>query len=466
MPTPSRPDPEQPPAPGPLARIADLREGEGVPLLLSVLLFGCLLGAWYCLRPTREVFGIDSGQVYNELWTWTAVVTIALTPLFGWLVSRFERRVFLPIVYLGGAALLVLFAFMHGRLEGEARERVGYAFYVFVSVLSVFATAVFWGFMADGWRDEQARRLFGLVAVGGTVGALLGGVVAAALLDLFESIEGLGPRDLIWFGAAGYVFAACLVPPLSRRFEARGGGSDAVPIVEATEPTGWEAALDGFRLFVRSPYLILIGVFLVGQTMASTFLYVESRAFTAEAFPTRGVAEAVAQSNRIARGEFFAHVDIAYNTVALFIQLFLVGRLVRWIGIGVMLATLPLVNLAGFAMLLGTPALWLYGLFEVAQRGSRFAVMKPAREMLFTVLSRDEKYKAKQFLDTAVYRSSDAGWAWIEYGLSSAAAPVGLTHGLLLLACGAWTGVAWVLGRRNTALRDGPTFTTGARHEL
>ena len=449
-----------------------------MPLLLSVLLFGCLLGAWYCLRPTREVFGIDSGQVYNELWTWTAVVTIALTPLFGWLVSRFERRVFLPVVYLGGAALLVVFAILHGRLDGEARQQVGYAFYVFVSVLSVFATAVFWGFMADGWRDEQARRLFGLVAVGGTVGALLGGVVAAALLDLFESIEGLGPRDLIWFGAAGYALAACLVGPLSRRFEVRGAGAAPAPIAAAPESAGWEAALDGFQLFARSPYLILIGVFLVGQTMASTFLYVESRAFTAEAFPTRGVADAIAQSNRIARGEFFAHVDIAYNAVALFIQLFLVGRLVRWIGIGVMLATLPLVNLAGFAMLLGTPALWLYGLFEVAQRGSRFAVMKPAREMLFTVLSRDEKYKAKQFLDTAIYRSSDAGWAWIEYALRDAVGPLAIKLGIVLPACAAWAGVAWLLGRRNTALRaetalrtetalrDGPTFTTGARHEL
>src|SRR5690606_8724366 len=143
-------------------------------------------------------------------------------------------------------------------------------------------------------------------------------------------------------------------------------------------------------------------------------------AYTASVFPTDGVAAATAAANRAARAAFFASVDLGYNAIALLVQLFLVGRLVRRLGIGLVLASAPLANLGGFAMLAAGPSLWLYGLFEVVQRGSRFALMKPARAMLFTVLPRDDKYKAKQFLDTAVYRGTDVAWVWLDALLRSA----------------------------------------------
>jgi AAA family ATP:ADP antiporter len=347
-----------------------------------------------------------------------------------------------PAVYLLAAALLVGFWAAHAASEGTARALVGYAFYVFVSVLAVFATAVFWGLMADGHSDEKARRLFGLIAVGGTLGALGGSALAGALNQI------LAPRDLILAGAGFYATAVFFVAPLTRRL----GGTEAA-LGGPVPRVGLGAALEGMRLFASSRYLWLIGLFLAGQTLAGTFLYIESRAYTAEVFPTRGLEEAVAAANRTARADFFATIDFAYNAIALGVQLFLVGRLVRWIGIGAMLASLPLVNLAGFAMLAAGPSLLAYGIFEVLQRGSRFAVMKPAREMLFTVLSRDEKYKAKQFLDTAVYRSTDAAWAWIDELIRGLLGPLVLKLAVLVPACAAWTGVGLALGRLNARRR-------------
>lgn len=444
--TPPPPAPTAPadPAEGDLVRrVLCVRPGEGVTLALSAVLFAWLLCAYYLLRPTREIFGIDDGPVYEWLWTGTAVGTLLTTPLFGWLASRFPRRVFVPAVLLGAAMTLVAFWLAHRATDGQGRLWIGYGFYVFVSVLAVFATAVFWGFMADGWRDEQARRLFGLVAVGGTVGALIGSAVADALLDV------VAPRDLILCGAGLYASSIVFVAPLSRRF----GGAEASPGTWVPQ-IGWRAALDGVRLFASSRYLLAIGAFLAAQTLANTFLYLQSRTFTHLALPVHDVAPAVAEANRVARGEFFATVDFTYNALAILVQLFLVGRLVRWIGIGAMLATLPLVSLGGFAMLAVAPSLLAYGAFEVLSRGSRFAVMKPAREMLFTVLSRDEKYKAKQFLDTAVYRSTDAFWVWLDAGLGAVLGPAGLTFGFLIPACAGWTLLAWWLGRMNGARRE------------
>jgi len=403
--------------------------------VLSAALFAWLLGAYYLIQPTREAFGISAGPVYELLWTGTAVATLLATPIYGWAVARFPRDRFATGLYLGAALALAGFWIAHGQTEGALRRTVGYVFYVFVSTLAVFATTLFWALMADGHRPDTARRLFGVISVGGTLGALGGSALVDALSDT------LSPRDMILLGAFGYASSLFLLRPLLRSLPntaPKTTGAHAPPLREA---------LAGARLFAKSPYLLGIGLFLAGQTLAATFLYIESREFLFHALPTRDVAESVAQANTIARTSFFARINLAYNAIALLVQLFLVGRLVRWLGLGALLASLPLVNLGGFALLATGPSLLAYGTFEVLQRGSRFALMKPAREMLFTVLSRQEKYQAKQFLDTAVYRSTDALWAWLDVWLRSALGPLLLKTVVLVPACAAWAGLAVGLGR-------------------
>lgn len=433
----------------PLRRFVQVEPGEGRTLALSAALFAWLLGAYYLIQPTREAFGISAGPVYELLWTGTAVATLVATPIYGWAVARFPRDRFAPALYLGAALALLGFWIAHGEAEGALRRAIGYGFYVFVSTLAVFATTLFWALMADGHRPEAARRLFGVISVGGTLGALGGSALVDALREM------LNPRDMILLGSFGYASSLVLLLPLLRRLpsSAQQTGPHAPPLREA---------LAGARLFARSPYLLGIGLFLAGQTLAATFLYIESREFLYHALPTRDVAENVAQANTAARTAFFARINLAYNAIALVVQLFFVGRLVRWLGLGVLLASLPLVNLGGFALLATGPSLLAYGTFEVLQRGSRFALMKPAREMLFTVVSRQEKYQAKQFLDTAVYRSTDALWAWLDVWLRSALGPLLLKTAVLVPACAAWAGLALGLGRgyrwrTANAATDSPT---------
>jgi AAA family ATP:ADP antiporter len=418
----------------PIRRFVQVEPGEGWTLTLSAALFAWLLGAYYLIQPTREAFGISAGPIYEWLWTGTATATLVATPIYGWAVARFPRNRFAPGLYLGAALALVAFWFAHGAAEGTVRRSIGYAFYIFVSTLAVFATTLFWAMMADGHRPDAARRMFGVISVGGTLGALGGSALVDALRDAVT------PRDMILLGALGYASSLLLLVPLLRRLP-----SSADQATHHEPPL--REALAGARLFISSPYLRGIGLFLAGQTLAATFLYIESREFLFHALPTRDVTEAVAQANTAARTAFFARINIAYNAIALVVQLFFVGRLARWLGLGALLASLPLVNLGGFALLAAGPSLFAYGMFEVLQRGSRFALMKPAREMLFTVLSRQEKYQAKQFLDTAVYRSTDALWAWLDLALRAALGPMLLKLAVLVPACAAWAGLAAGLGR-------------------
>lgn len=431
----------------PIRRFVQIEPGEGWTLVLSASLFAWLLGAYYLIQPTREAFGISAGPVYELLWTGTAAATLIATPVYGWAVARFPRDRFAPGLYLGAALALAAFWFAHGAAEGEARRVIGYAFYVFVSTLAVFATTLFWALMADGHRPEAARRLFGVISVGGTLGALGGSALVDALRDV------LTPRDMILLGAFGYASSLVLLLPLLRRLPNTSTG-------DGPRTPALQEALAGARLFAKSPYLLGIGLFLAGQTLAATFLYIESREFLYHALPTRDVAESVAQANTAARTAFFARINLAYNAIALVVQLFLVGRLARWLGLGALLASLPLVNLGGFALLAAGPSLFAYGAFEVLQRGSRFALMKPAREMLFTVVSREEKYQAKQFLDTAVYRSTDALWAWLDVWLRSALGPVLLKTVVLVPACAAWAGLGVGLGRGYRRRASAPQSTS------
>jgi AAA family ATP:ADP antiporter len=376
-------------------RLVQVDKNEVTALVWSTAFFFCLLTGYFILRPVRETWGIEVGPNYHWLWTGTAVGTLLATPVFGWFVSRLPRRRFVPLVYWIAIACLLGFYVAYESSSRRAQIGVGYAFYIWLSVFNLFQTAVFWGFMADVWSEPQGKRLFGFIAAGGTLGALFGG------LHVKHLNGALGTPNLLLVSIPYYALAIACIARLVRIFgdERPGDRADWVP------RTGLGEALAGIGLFVRSRYLRWIGVFLAAQTYVAAVLYIETRSVVSELLPDRG-----------ARTNFFAQIDIGYNALALVVQVFLTGRLVRWCGLGAMLAVVPMINFGGFWVLATGPTLAAYGVFEILQRGSRFALMKPAREMLFTVLDREEKYKAKQFLDTAVYRSTDAVWAWIVTG--------------------------------------------------
>lgn len=447
-----------------LDRLVLVRPGEMGALLWAWAYFFCLLTGYYMLRPVRETMGITGG--YDNLpWLMTATLgAMALAnPGFAALVSRFPRRRFIPAVYRFAIANILLFFLVLELAPESWRVGVGYAFYVWLSVYNLFAVSVFWAFMADGFSPEQGKRLFGFIGVGGTLGAICGAYTA------WELAGAIGPVRLLLVSVVLLECAARCVRPLAARFErlrsgdrcpACGRAPEDVPMDDAARacpecarrrtggapqarpPARREPSRDvlaGLRLLVRSPYLGAICLYMLVFTTTSTLLYMEQGRIVEQFFP-----------DRTARTRAFASLDLWTNVLTLATQVFLTGRVIRWIGLGGALVVLPALSLAGFAAMWAAPALGAAFVFptlfafQVLRRGLHYAIDRPSREVLFTVLGADEKYKSKSFIDTFVYRAGDmiGGWAplglkWLGVAVGAAAVPL----------AAAWIAVALVLGR-------------------
>ena len=375
-------------------------------LLWSAAYFFCVLASYYILRPVREAMGIDRGaEDLPWLMTGTMAVMLLTNPLFAWLVSKFPRRVFIPWTYRFFAVNLVGFFVAAEVFPGTAW--LGYAFYIWLSVFNLFAVSLFWALMADGFTAEQSKRLFGFVGVGGTLGAIAGGAFTAAL------VKHLGAFGIMLVSAALLEVATQCVVRAMRHFGLAAGGT-------ARTPEPGPGALAGVGLIARSPYLLLICVYLFLYTTLSTFLYLQQGR----------VIESVI-TDRNARAQLFAQIDVAVNVLTLLMQLFLTGRIIRKIGVGATLAILPIVSIIGFAALwaapeLGLPILGTFIAFQVVLRGLNYAVSRPTSETLFTVLGQDEKYKSKPFIDTFVYRGGDLFGAWSPKAIVAAAGKYGI----------------------------------------
>lgn len=412
-----------------LRRIVDLREGEWRAALLSAAYFFCLLCSYYVIRPLREAMGI-AGSVDDLPWLYlgTLGATLAVTPLFGWLVSHLPRRRFIPIAYHVLAANLLLFFFLFHL--GEIEKNIGLArtFYVWTSVFNIFAVAVFWSFMADLWTTGQGKRLFGFIAAGGTLGAIAG----AAMTELL--VADLGAENLLLVSVAFLELATLCVVGLAR----------IAPMDRAaSEPTASDEALlnrtgawGGVTMVLRSPYLLGIAGYMLLFTMSSTFVYFEQARIVAETFGTDTAARTAA----------FAKIDRLVNTLTLALQVLAAGRMMRHLGVAVMLTFLPMVTIGGFIALAMAPTFAVLAAFQVARRGMDYAVARPAREVLYTVLPREQKYKAKSFNDVFVYRGGDALAAWLLAALKAAGlglvavASIVVPLSILWLALGAALG--------------------------
>ena len=396
--------------PAALSRLLNSEPHEAPAIGWSFAYFFLLLCSYYLLRPVRDALAVEAGtQALQWLFTATFVVMLALVPLFGWLCQRLPRARLLPIVYAFFALNLLGFVFF---LDGRV-------FFVWLSVFNLFVVSVFWSFMSDVFDTAQAARLYGTIAAGGSGGAIAGPLLAATLVGPL-GIDGLLLLSALLLG--GTVLCIVRIARWSQLHPRRGE-----PPADA--PIGGDV-LEGARAALTSPFLLAICGYLFCYTALSTALYFQQVEIVRAAIP-----------DTAARTRLFANVDLAVNVLTLVVQLLAFSRMTALLGITGMLVLMPLVSLFGFVWLGAAPTLAALIVFGVTRRVGEFAISKPARETLFTVVPRGERYKAKNFIDTVIYRGGDAlsGWAFGVLGAVAATAA-----GLSLF----WTALALYLGTR------------------
>lgn len=382
-----------------LDRLVRVRPGEWRAALCSGGYFFLVLFGNGLLRPVREAMGVQrSMDDLRWLFTATCVASLVITMAFGGVVARMDRARFIAFGHLFVAGCLALFVCAREMVGGAGLVKLGYAFYVWLSVVNVFLTSVFWAFMADVWTLEQGKRVYPVVAVGGTLGAFLG---ASFVWWLAERV---GVDAQMGLAAGCFLATVPLVRTLDRGERRKGAGE-----ARAASPVGgdWWA---GVRLMARSPYLLGAGLYVVLMTVSQTLLYF-----------TRAKLVSDASDELERRVSLFAQLDAWTQGATLLVQLFVTGRLMRRFGVGVTLAVLPAVTAGGFGGLAwlgarGVEGWVLFGAvaaFSAVHSATRYAVARPSRETLFSVVSAEEKYKAKPVIDVFLYRGGDVAGAWM-----------------------------------------------------
>ncbi|MDX2478809.1 MAG: Npt1/Npt2 family nucleotide transporter [Desulfuromusa sp.] len=408
-------------------------------LLWAFSYFFVLLCSYYIIRPLRDEMGIAGGIEHLQwLFTGTFLAMLAAVPLFGWISSRYSRQRFLPLVYLFFIGNLLIFYFLfHSELIPVWVAR---AFFIWTSVFNLFIVSVFWSFMADLFNDDQAKRLFGFIAAGGTAGALTGPVVTAGL------VTSLGTTNLLLISAACLGWAILCINRLSRWSGTRPAPSTTASALESQSSAEKDMALGGkplagLLMIVRSPYLLGICLLILLYTTLSTFLYFQQAQIIRDSF-----------SDPAQRTTVFAAMDFATNALTILIQVFFTSRIVKAFGLGWSLAIIPLLLGAGFLLLAALPTLWILVSVQVARRAGNYALMKPSREMLFVVLDKAEKYKAKNIIDTVIYRSGDVVSAWAYAGLQAFGLALPAIALLAVPLCGGWGWISYRLGKQQENL--------------
>ena len=407
------------------AKFVPVRPGETAPTLLATGYGFCILFAFYLLRPVRDEIGAADRGNLQLLWTAVFIVMLLAVPLYSLAVSRLRRGVFIPLVNRFFAVNLIAFYAALVLLPESARTWIDRVFYVWLSVFALFVVAVFWGLVVDLFRDDQGKRLFGFITVGSSLGGIVGSASTAVLAPHLPVFL------LLLLAVLPLEIAAWLARAITRRADDASGTLNREPEV----PIGG-SAWSGIAPVFRSPQLRNIALWIVLMTFASTILYfVQSH------------LEGEANIDRALRRSFLAHNDLAVNTVTIITQTLLTARIVGRLGVAATLSLLPVVAALGFAALGAAPlslALTVLLVVRVLYDSSRHALAKPAREVLFTHLDREQRYKSKAFIDAAVYRGGDLLSGWIYAGLAA----LGMTVGAIALTA-APVAVLWaLLGRR------------------
>jgi AAA family ATP:ADP antiporter len=409
-----------------IGRIALVEKHEMAAVIAAFLLFFFVLGGYFCVRPVRETVGTILGRdrvAHLYLWTW--VGSIVIIPLFGWLVARLKRSVFLPLIYGFVAASLIAIGLVLRANEGSIA--VGQFFYVFISILSLFLTSVFWAFLLELFDSGQAKRLFGVIAAGGTAGALAGPGIT------FLAASTLGNSGILFVGATMFVAAIVCQQALLRIWKARRTAH------QEDRPIGGNP-FAGFWLVLRSPYLLAIALFVVLLASANTFMYFEQ---------LRLVKATFADTHE--RTRVFAALDWIVQGLTIVCQLFLTGRIASRLGLTVLLAIVPVAMIFGFLTFAAVGTFAVLAVLIVSRRVGEYAFVRPGREILFSRVDNETKYKAKNVIDVPVYRASDAITAQVSTALEGGA--LGVTAVALLGAAVSvlWAVNGWWLGKKSDA---------------
>jgi ATP:ADP antiporter, AAA family len=417
-----------------LRRFVDVRDHEAPGLIGSFIYFFFLLGSYYVMRPLREEMGVAGGvSRLPWLFTGTFIATLAVVPLWGALVVSMPRRRLVPIAYRFFALTMVLFWLLL-RIPSTTRLIVPFVF-IGISVYTLFVVSVFWSLMADLYTAEQGKRLFGFVAAGGTAGAIAGPLVAAVLAPR------VGPANLLLVSAG-----ALEIANRCARWLVQFGAPSrlmAGPETAADDGPMGGSILAGIPQLLRSSYLLTLSAHVLFFTMTATVLYFQQANITSRAFSDSGL-----------RTAYFAKIDLAVNALSLLVQTVATGRIMNRLGAGAALGMVVLVTACAFGGLVASPGLTVLFLAMTARRSAGYALERPAREVLFTVVSREEKYKAKNFIDTVVYRGGDAATAWLQQAL--AAGGIGMQAMVIgsLPVTGVWLLLVYLMGKRQETLAE------------
>lgn len=394
--------------------------GEFRRAALASAAFFLLLCSYYILRPVRDEMGVQTGVGQLQwLFTGTFICTVLLVPVFGWVVKRVPRRFLLPAVY--GFVVANLLGFYAAFTIGITAT-VAATFFIWLSVFNLLVISLFWSQVSDVFTREQSHRLYGYIAAGGTMGALTGPAITAVLA------RHISLANLLALSATLLAVAAVCMVLLRRR---------ATVIAPATEKPIGGSILAGVWLTLKRPGLRGIAMLIICYSAVSTVLYIEQLDIVGKTFADSGE-----------RTSFFATIDLAVNALALAVQLFLTRRVVQRAGLRTALSLVPVLVITGLGALLAWRSAVSLALVQVVHRAGDYSLMRPGREMIYTTVDTESRYKAKNFIDTAVYRANDALSAWLIAGIRAVGLDAILVAGIPIALLWLFTG-----------------FRTGRRHD-
>ena len=396
--------------------------------LLSFLFVFILMTAYFILRPVRDALSSDwTDEQLSWLWTSTFFFSLIAVSVYGGVISRLRFKVIVPAVYVFFAATFVGF-YVAGSSLGD-NDYVNRAFYVWLSVFSLFHLSVFWSFMSGLYNKEQAKRLFAVIALGATAGAIVGPAIPTFLAD------DIGTLNLLLIASVLLLVPIPLIGVLEGLRESKLGNVDVQVDLSRQQQLG-KNPFSGFTKFASNPYLLAIGVFILFYVMMNTFIYFELR-------------KMLGDFDRDVRAQIWGGIDLAVNSLAAVTALFATGRLATRVGMPSTLALIPILMVGGWLVVAFSPVLTVLVGLQVARRAGNYAVTRPGREMLFTAVDADTRFKAKPVIDIVVYRGGDVVTAWA-YTAMTATLGIGLAGVALFsaLICAAWAAAGVFLGRK------------------
>jgi AAA family ATP:ADP antiporter len=442
-----------------LRRVATVEPHEVTPVIASFLLFFFVMGGYFAVRPVRETIGTILGREQTaNVWVYTSIAAVLIIPLYGAIVSRVRRAVFLPCIY-GAVAILLVVTGLGMRGDG-INPLLGKFFYVAISVVNLLLISMFWSFLLELFATEQTKRLFGVVAAGGSAGALLGPLVVSEVL-----LSRIGNSGVLFFGAGVFLVAIVCQRALLSLWSGPAGVAAAAE--QQDRPIGGNI-FAGVPLLLRSPYLMGIALFVVGVSTVNTILYFEQLSLVERYFP-----------DLTERTRIFARFDWIVQSLTMISQLLITGQIARRFGVTALITIVPVTMILGFVVLGAgflvfppesvaaglTPAsfalFWIVAVVVVVRRFGEYAFARPGREMLWSKLDKETKYKAKNTVDVPVYRATDALVAQVDKGLAAMGVGPVVVAALGAAVAASWAVLAWWLGRRYesgdvTAFADKP----------